>query len=366
MSMTKGDDTITFGYDAEGRRISKTVNGAKTRYFYIGDTVAGEESAANGKIAYIYDDAGRISSLRRTINGTTTTYHLLTNSRGDVEAIYRDDGTLIARYIYDAYGNEIKREYGESESHRGIASINPFRYRGYMYDSETGYYYLMSRYYNPTIGRFVNADTTEILNIQYNLYDKNLYSYCDSNPIVRKDVSGYLWDTAFDIISIVISLKEVAKNPRSMVSWIALAADIFCLIVPFASGGGLTVRALSKSDDVIDAAKTLYYSASKGSDLRKATGSYVIKFADNMVYVGKGGFKRAIDSAKKFGEKSKVVSIEWEKAPNAKEAFIAEYKKMCRYGGPKNPKNYNSIWSPGRKYFHQKYGRYYYYGGKKW
>ena len=187
-SMTKGNDAISFGYDAEGRRISKTVNGAKTRYFYIGDTVVGEESAANGKIAYIYDDAGRISALRRTINGTTTTYHLLTNSRGDVEAIYLSDGTLIARYIYDAYGNEIMKEYGSTEAHRGMANINPFRYRGYMYDKETGYYYLMSRYYNPTIGRFVNADV--MLDTDFVL-GYNLYVYCTNNPIIYVDFSGY-------------------------------------------------------------------------------------------------------------------------------------------------------------------------------
>ncbi len=188
------DDRTSESYTilcSRGRRISKTVNGAKTRYFYIGDTVVGEESAANGKIAYIYDDAGRISALRRTINGTTTTYHILTNSRGDVEAIYRNDGTLIARYIYDAYGNEIKREYGESESHRGIASINPFRYRGYMYDSETGYYYLMSRYYNPTIGRFVSVDTTDILfEDDDNVLKYNLYAYCYNNPVNMNDDSG--------------------------------------------------------------------------------------------------------------------------------------------------------------------------------
>ena len=209
-SMTKGNDTITFGYNAEGKRISKTVNGAKTRYFYIGDTVAGEESAANGKIAYIYDDAGRISALRRTFNGTTTTYHLLTNSRGDVEAIYKSDGTLIARYIYDAYGNEIKREYGETESHRAMADINPFRYRGYMYDREMDLYYCSYRYYNSDIGRFISPDSTDYINAK-DIDRTNLYAYCSNNPVNNTDPTGnaflstLLLSIAYGVVSGAVS-----------------------------------------------------------------------------------------------------------------------------------------------------------------
>ena len=74
-----------------------------------------------------------------------------------------------------------------------IGNINPFCYRGYYYDSETGFYYLGSRYYDPEVGRFISADTTDILGASGNLYDKNLYAYCDNNPIVRADSNGAIW-----------------------------------------------------------------------------------------------------------------------------------------------------------------------------
>jgi RHS repeat-associated protein len=77
-----------------------------------------------------------------------------------------------------------------------MAQLNPFRYRGYYYDAETGFYYLENRYYDPEIGRFINADTTDILGVSGDLYDKNLYAYCDNNPVMREDVSGEFWNIA--------------------------------------------------------------------------------------------------------------------------------------------------------------------------
>ena len=73
---------------------------------------------------------------------------------------------------------------------------------GYLCEKETGFYYVSSRYYDPEVGRFINADTTDILGVQSNLYDKNLYAYCDNNPVVRRDINGYVWETIFDIMSL--------------------------------------------------------------------------------------------------------------------------------------------------------------------
>ena len=85
----------------------------------------------------------------------------------------------------------------------------------------------------------------------------------------------------------------------------------------------------------------------------------------------KGGFKRAISSAQRYANKSEVASITWKKAANRTEAFIDEYKSMCKYGGPnnrtiKNTNSLNRIWSPGRNYYYKQYGSYYAYGGKTW
>lgn len=76
-----------------------------------------------------------------------------------------------------------------------LGAVNPLRYRGYVYDSETGLYYLNSRYYNPTWGRFVNADTADVLGASPDKanWDKNLFAYCDNDPVNRQDNGGDLW-----------------------------------------------------------------------------------------------------------------------------------------------------------------------------
>lgn len=227
--------------------------------------------------------------------------------------------------------------------------MNPFRYRGYYYDAETGFYYLSSRYYDPEVGRFINADTSDLLNVQGDLYDKNLFAYCDANPTVRLDVGGYVWETVFDVVSLGFSIGDVIANPSDPWAWAGLAGDVIDL-VPFATGMGETVKItskLSKTDDVIKYAKSIRKSVGK------STGSYEIIFKSEYRYFGKGGFDRAISSAKRLSnlQKDDVFSIIWKRAPNNRAAFIDEYKKM-KVRGVNNSNTYNKIWSPGRKYYY--------------
>ncbi len=126
----------------------------------------------------------------------------------------------------------------------------------YINPAETGLYYLKSRYYDPEIGRFISADTLDILGVSKNLYDKNLYAYCDNNPVIRKDTGGAFWDTALDVISLGASVAAVREDPDDVGAWIGLAADAACLALPFVTGGGVLVKAITKSDDVSDAIKT--------------------------------------------------------------------------------------------------------------
>jgi len=77
-----------------------------------------------------------------------------------------------------------------------VKEIVGFIHSGYYYDEETGWYYVSSRYYDPEVGRFISADTTDILGIDSDLYDKNLYAYCDNNPVMRMDAGGEFWTTA--------------------------------------------------------------------------------------------------------------------------------------------------------------------------
>ncbi|MDT4341954.1 RHS repeat-associated core domain-containing protein [Ruminococcus bromii] len=91
-------------------------------------------------------------------------------------------GTEVASYVYDSWGN-IKDTKGEPT----IREINPIRYRSYVYDEETGLYYLQSRYYDPLTGRFLNADT----NLNSNILGLNVYIYCYNGSVNYLDRDGF-------------------------------------------------------------------------------------------------------------------------------------------------------------------------------
>ena len=121
-------------------------------------------------------------------------YLYLTNIMGDVISITDAQGNEIAQYEYDAWGGIASiSSIGDLESGIVLANANPIRYRGYYFDSETGYYYLQSRYYDPSICRFINADVPEIAEISKDIPDGlNLFAYCNDNPVNYKDEYG-LW-----------------------------------------------------------------------------------------------------------------------------------------------------------------------------
>ncbi|MFR6646206.1 MAG: RHS repeat-associated core domain-containing protein [Acutalibacteraceae bacterium] len=104
-------------------------------------------------------------------NGSTTTdYYFVCNWRGDVIRIYDGAGTVVANYNYDVWGNVISVTDANGAAITDpthIANVNPLRYRGYYYDSETGFYYVSSRYYDPEIGRWINADSSDTLTANF-------------------------------------------------------------------------------------------------------------------------------------------------------------------------------------------------------
>jgi len=182
-----GANTYSYEYDMSGHRISKTVNGTKTEYFYDGDQLVAQKSG-NNRITFMFDANG--SAFGFYYNNAP--YFFIKNIQGDVTAITNFAGTVIGTYTYDAWGNLIESASDLSDE---VAAMNPIRYRGYYYDAETGYYFLNSRYYDAEMGRFLNADSVDVITATLDaLTDKNLYSYCDNNPVVRIDRSGEFWN----------------------------------------------------------------------------------------------------------------------------------------------------------------------------
>ena len=108
-------------------------------------------------------------------------FYYVKNLQGDIVKILDEDGISYASYVYDSCGNIL------SQSDDELSSINPLRYRGYVYDEDTAMYYLQSRYYCPTTGRFINADNTIFIGSSGTAIGDNIYTYCENNPINRSD-----------------------------------------------------------------------------------------------------------------------------------------------------------------------------------
>ena len=118
-------------------------------------------------------------------------YWYIQNGQGDIAGILDSTGTQVVSYTYDSWGVPVSVTGSMADT---IRAINPFRYRGYYYDFETGLYYLNSRYYDPVVGRFLSADDESLILVSPDgLTDKNLFSYCDNNPIIRVDTEGEFW-----------------------------------------------------------------------------------------------------------------------------------------------------------------------------
>ena len=148
--MSKGNTTWTFTYDANGMRTQRT-NGTDTyTYIYNGSQLV-RMTVQGATLDFTYDANG--TPLTVAYNGTA--YYYVTNLQGDVTSIVNEEGEWVATYVYDAWG-KIVTCWGDLSATLG--ALNPLRYRGYVYDSETGLYYLQSRYYDPELGRFINAD----------------------------------------------------------------------------------------------------------------------------------------------------------------------------------------------------------------
>ena len=191
-TLQSGNDSISYKYDSNGVRTSKTVNGVEYTYEYLNGKLM-HETRGEKVFDYCYDTNGQLYAVSYKANSSTdaVTYYYAHNWRGDITSIYDGDGNMVAKYEYDVWGNVLtvtNSNNSEITDPNHIANLNPFRYRSYYYDSESGLYYLMSRYYDPVVHRFLNADG--YFQSGDNILDTNMNAYCQNNPIMNSDPTG--------------------------------------------------------------------------------------------------------------------------------------------------------------------------------
>ena len=190
--MEKTNSVIQFLYNADGIRTSKTVNNVEHVYTLNGSQIVSEAWGDN-LLIYLYDESGSPIGMQYRLtsyaSNTFDTFYFEKNLQGDVVAVYNENGVKVLSYTYDAWGNHTVTWHSYA-NHNIYASYNPFRYRGYYYDTETGLYYLQSRYYNPQWGRFLNADEIDYLGADGSLLSYNLYAFCMNNPVNRYEING--------------------------------------------------------------------------------------------------------------------------------------------------------------------------------
>ena len=161
-------------------------------YMTLSGKVARETVKENGTVTdvmdFVYDESGRPFAMIHQAGSagiSLTTYYYVLNLQGDVVKLVNASGTVVASYEYDAWGNILSKS-------GAMADKNPLRYRGYYYDAETGYYYLQSRYYDPTVRRFINADS--YASTGQGFVGTNMFTYCNNNPVIYADTTGHALD----------------------------------------------------------------------------------------------------------------------------------------------------------------------------
>ncbi len=179
----KSFDNIQYTYNANGIRTSKTVNGVKHTYTLDGTKVL-RETWGDHVLIPLYDTAGEVIG----IDYDNECYYFQKNLQGDVIGITGANAAVCVEYTYDAWGVcTITTDWSEC----GLAEINPYRYRGYYYDVETGFYYVSSRYYDPEVVRFISPDDVDYLGFSGTVLSYNMYAYCENNPVNMIDADGH-------------------------------------------------------------------------------------------------------------------------------------------------------------------------------
>ena len=183
-------NSYVYSYDENGIRTRKTIGSTVTDYYYNGTLLMGtvktktnsDGSTTTSKLRFSYDANGKVVA----VNYNGNYYYYLRNAQSDIVKLIDKTGATVVEYTYDSWGKLLSTSGSLAST---LGKNNPFRYRGYVYDEETGFYYVSSRYYDPEIGRFINADDIAYLGMR-GLTSYNLFAYCGNNPVMGYDPYG--------------------------------------------------------------------------------------------------------------------------------------------------------------------------------
>lgn len=227
-SIEKNGKKSKYFYNSQGIRTQKLVNGVSTEYYLDGSKIVGE-SKSGDVVWYSYDNNDNLVGFEKD----KKTYYYEKNMQNDIIGICDEKGEEIVSYNYDAWGNTIS-----ITGDKKLGKENPFRYRSYYYDEESGFYYLQSRYYDSNTKRFLNADSH--FDIQANTRWANLFCYCANNPIMFADPTGESVIVAIAFtVAIVVYIIVVAyalstfwsnwqKNSKKLANGLCSALNTLC------------------------------------------------------------------------------------------------------------------------------------------
>ena len=339
------DKTVTFTYDSEGIRTSKSDGTNTTKYLLNGTQILAQKTGST-TLSFFYDQQGNRVGMA---DGKNNFYYYIYNVQGDVIALAdASTGKLVVTYTYDVWGKLVKLEDTTANS---VGTQNPFRYKGYYYDTETKLYYLQSRYYDPEVGRFINADAFTSTDISGAL-SANMFAYCENNPVMRDDPTGEVWTVAVKmLVGAAVSMASYALDQ----SMAGEKIDIKELAMS-AAEGAITAVVPTKYATAINAVTTLFKSARAGNDLKTTAMDVAASVGSSLIgsgssYLGgkvklaqfknkstKGGLKalgRTFKKSKRNGNEFKQLS-NWDKNMNRLGAWHfanSAYGQFCGYLG---------------------------------
>lgn len=289
---TSKNQEIVYQYNEDGIRTRKMVNGVATKYFIEGSKVIYEKTN-DVTTYYTYDEQGRVIGLNRA----GRQYYYIRNAQEDIIGLLDSSLNLVANYTYDSWGNvisvtDVNGKAITDANH--IGKLNPFRYKGYYYDTDTGLYYLQSRYYNPEWGRFLNADS--ILDTQQGLIGTNMYAYCANNPVNNIDSDGQFFISITTLIVAVIVVAIIATIPQD--TWVATGEAVGTGIESVINIGKTIVSSISNNSKESRKSSTSNSNKNTTTSNKKSRTSSKTGTSNKIPQIQKPEFKYPTDVAK--------------------------------------------------------------------